>query len=101
MLKSLFYFRLPEMIPFTFYLIFPTSQYQILSYFLNKLFWVTWYLKQLKPFHYSKKSLYLCFISDTFHLSGLQKKQKKKGPLVSLCFLLVPLETRSYNNGVG
>lgn len=34
-------------------------------------------------------------------IKRIPKKQKKKEPLVSLCFLLVPLETRSYNNGVG
>ncbi len=44
----------------------------------------------LSPFHFR-------YIS----LKRIPKKQKKKEPLVSLCFLLIPLKTRSYNNGVG
>ncbi|KAA9177798.1 hypothetical protein F6X86_10255 [Enterococcus durans] len=44
----------------------------------------------LSPFHFR-------YIS----LKRIPKKQKKKEPLVSPCFLLVPLETRSYTNGVG
>lgn len=34
-------------------------------------------------------------------LKRIPKKQKKKEPLVSLCFLMVPLEIRSITNGVG